>query len=243
MWCMQAWLALLQSVANGLVGAALATQQYVNLRAVHGPLAAAVAAAALTPGVAFANAAGAAAPHEWHILRCSCAHNNCFKVLRTDSIRRQLLRGGNDPLTCPACAPHQQMCKTYSPYVVVFYAMMMQQWPNANVVWDWHDVPHLPRYHFDATLFVMQPQAWHTRFEIDGPCHFGQNFSTRRAQDAVKDAMVILLQVRMLRLHARDQHLWAQWIVQQFAHHMQHGVLYTPAFMLCLPHAHWQRLL
>lgn len=238
---MQAWLALLQAIANGGTQPAQAAQQYSNARAVHGALAAAAAAAAVTPNVAFANAGNAAAPDVWHVLRCSCTHNNCFKVLCIDSIRRQLRRAGNDPLTCPAYAPHQHMCKTYSPFVVTFYAIVMQLWPDAMIVWDWHDVPQLPRYHFDATVFVPHLQHRHARYEIDGPCHFRQNYGARRPQDAEKDDKVDQWHIPMLRLHVRDQNVWWQK-VQQFMAQRPANTHYTQHYVMCLPAANAQRI-
>ena len=187
MHCLQEWDGL---VANGPALALQSTQQYIIGRAVHGALAAAAVAAAVAPGAVFAAAGGLAAGNEWHLLRCSCAHNNCYKILQTDTIRIALVRANNDPLSCPACPAHSDVCRTFSPYVVAFYAIMMQLWPNASVVWDWHDVPHLHRYHFDATVFVPQVQLSLARFEIDGPCHFKHNFSSRRQQDQAKDVTV-----------------------------------------------------
>lgn len=239
---MQAWIALKHEVAQHHIQAAHAAQLYVDARLVHGPLAAAAAAVALAPGQAFAQAAGLAAGHDWLLLRCSCAHNNCCRVLQLDSIRMQMWRGGDDPLTCPAFAPHAHMCHTFSPFVVHFYAVMMQLWPHACVIWDWHDVPGLPRYHFDATVILLQMQLRHARFEIDGPCHFSRNYTVRRVQDAVKDATVTLWHVPMLRLHVRDQPTWGQTMLV-FMQNAPVGARYTQHFVMCLPAADLHRLL
>ena len=185
----------------------------------------------------FANPPGILAGNGWHVMCCSCAHNNCYRVLKADSIRKQLQRAnGKDPLSCPAYVPHRLMCKTFSPYVVTFYAILMQQCPGAMIVWDWHDVPQHHRYHFDATVFEPPLQLSHAGFEIDGPCHFRQNYGDGRQQDKQKDAVFNQAGVPMLRLHARDQHQWGMKM-QGFMVQKPAGTHYTPQYVLCLPAA------
>lgn len=173
------------------------------------------------------------APGLRETMACSCAHGTCFKVLKGDSVQRGLRRGNTDPLACPACSVHKDVCHTYSPLVEKFHEIVQGMWPGVAVVWDWVDIPGLPSYHFDATL-VWPANVWPpARFEVDGKRHFKQAYSMRRVQDVQKDVVVSQLGVSMLRLHELDLAEW-QAKIAVFVANLNGTVRWTPAFHACL---------
>ena len=195
---------------------------------------AAVQAVCLHANNMFVGPAQPPAPGMYYIMKCSCAHAQCCKVLLGDSVRSALLRGTQDPLACPACALHMHACRTFSVHVVKFLQIVQWLFPGACVVWDWVDVPNGLGAHFDATLVWPGAAPVAARFEVDGMYHFAQGGAARLLSDVTKDNRCNMLGVSMLRLHAQDEHVWPQkmW---QFVNNLPGCVQYTASYQTCLP--------
>lgn len=203
--------------------------QYAAARAAAPPVRALIAGARMTQFHLYSAVGKQLAGAQRHVMACSCAHTQCYKVLVLDSMQKQLRHGGPDPLACPAYAEHSAACKTWSFLVALFYSIVSALWPDACIVWDWVDLEGLAGYHVDATLLWLRAPRVHKRFEIDGGRHFDRRGTSRRHQDSLKDKLMQQTGKSMLRLHVADAHVWQQHIIE-YVHSHAHGVLYTPSY-------------
>ena len=89
------------------------------------------------------------------------------------------------------------------------------------VIWDWHDVPDKPKFHWDATLCW---QGKVLRFEIDAESHEKR---PRDENDVKKDQIVGHLgHLCLLRLQRGDNATWNESI-NAFRDIQVPGVYYT----------------
>lgn len=120
-----------------------------------------------------------AAPHANArlVLRASCQHDRCYRVVSCQHLRRCLTRA-TDCLLCPA----HQRCKTYSKWVTYMYEILAREQVPSPIIYDWVDVPNSDHAHFDMVIFK-HGRAY--RLEIDGPCHV-----PRLPSDIEKDRLI-----------------------------------------------------
>lgn len=164
-----------------------------------------------------------------HVMRCSCGHAGCYKVLYLESVARALQRGGPDPLACPAAPEHKGACGTFSVLVVAFKGIVSYLWPDAITVHDYQDVPDMPGSHFDECVILPNPAVPAKRFEIDGWYHFNHSMWLRQLSDVAKDARVRQLGVDMKRLHVQDLREFAAQVFECVMQ-AQAGLHYSPAY-------------
>ena len=167
------------------------------------------------------------------VLKCTCAHAECHKVLRCGTLIEAMRAQRDDPLACPADLA--STCSTKSRHVAHFYATAGQVLAGSMYVWDWIDVPGGEGMHFDCTLVAVTGAFCALRFEIDGKRHFVPHSSKRLTADWEKDDIVNDLGVPLLRLHWKDKARWGQ-LMRRFALAPEPKVIFSAAYRAYLQH-------
>ena len=100
------------------------------------------------------------------VLKCSCTHAHCCKVLSFKAVCEAMRQARSDPTACPA--EPGSPCATYSELVVHFLQIAAPLLPGYWFIWDMHDVPGEPMMHIDVTAVCPGQRGLVYRFEIDG---------------------------------------------------------------------------
>jgi hypothetical protein len=191
----------------------------------------ATAVACLDPAVSFARGSEKLQKSQAVVLKCSCSHGKCYKVLKAGTLFEALRLRRRNPLACPA--DPGSTCATYSSHVAKFLNIISGVLGDSIVIRDWVDVPRGHRRHFDSTV-ISVTRAFHAwRFEIDGKRHFLARGTKRDMADWEKDDILNSAGVSLLRLHHKDEQRWGQDVVA-FMGNPEGRVVYSPAYYHCL---------
>lgn len=173
------------------------------------------------------------ASQQARVLKCTCAHAQCHKVLRVGTLIEAMRAMRDDPLACPA--DMTSTCCTRSEHVASFYAAAGQVDADSMYVWDWIDVPGGDGMHFDCTLIPLIGAFHAWRFEIDGRRHFVSQNCKREPADWKKDDIANNLGVPLLRLHWKDQPLWVP-LIRRFRLFPEEKVIFSKSYRKYLQH-------
>jgi hypothetical protein len=206
---------------------------YIERMEASGAAVAAAAMVCLQPDVRFGYGPLQPTKEQARVLKCTCAHARCHKVLRCGTLVEAMRGKRSDPLACPA-DPNGTCC-TRSGHVAAFYFTLEQVMADSMYVWDWIDVPGCDGMHFDSTVIPMTGAICALRFEIDGRRHFRAHTRKRQDVDWAKDDAVNELRVPLLRLHWQDEAKWGQFI-RRFVMQPGQTVVYSASYKVYLQH-------
>lgn len=202
-------------------------REFVARRAAPLAVTAAAAANILRQDVTVRLADAVPQKGDYVLLKCNCHHARCCKLLSFNAVYEGVRLQRRDPTGCPADCGDK--CATYSKLVESFLPIVDQMLSEHWYVWDIHDVPYMPKMHIDMMAVSPISPSRVFRFEIDGSVHFSEQNTSRQNDDVLKDVIMNLAGVSMLRMHHCDEKNWTEAVWAYILAVPRH-VMYTAAY-------------